>query len=219
MSLPSATGCTASGTSLTIGTLSGATALLAGMVTSWAAQSGVNGGAIVSGGTLYDGSGTHLYTAVPLTGGTGSGAQASVQVTGGVVTSVTITTIGTGYLTGDQLSAAVANLGNNGGSGFVYGVTGANPVTPPITLVTNTSGGTGSGGVWTTSAATGIGAGGTTVTFELASPPINMADFPNLPIVPDTSAAVIPQPGTVIGAVPPLPLPITGGGQASYPIG
>lgn len=79
---------------------------------------GIYGGSIISGGTLY---GTGSYTNVPLTGGTGSGAQASVTVTGGVVTTVTITAEGSGYLIGDVLSASNANLGGTG-SGFSWSV-------------------------------------------------------------------------------------------------
>lgn len=79
------------------------------------------------GGSAYT-NGT--YTAVPLTGGTGTGAQATVVVAGGVVTTVTITTAGTGYNVCDQLSALAASIGGTG-SGFhvnVATVSGASPV-------------------------------------------------------------------------------------------
>jgi hypothetical protein len=69
------------------------------------------------GGSGYDSGGTHTYTGVPLTGGSGTGAVATIVVTGGVVTAVTITTPGTGYVVGDVLSASNANLGGTG-SGF-----------------------------------------------------------------------------------------------------
>lgn len=75
-------------------------------------------GSIISGGTLY---GNGSYVNVPLTGGTGSGAQASVTVAGGIVTAVTITAQGQDYLVGDVLSASNANLGGTG-SGFSYSV-------------------------------------------------------------------------------------------------
>lgn len=68
----------------------------------------------VTGGSSYT-NGT--YTAVPLTGGNGSGAQATVVVSGGAVTTVTITTAGTRYDVNDVLSAAAANIGGTG-SGF-----------------------------------------------------------------------------------------------------
>jgi hypothetical protein len=87
------------------------------------ATSGLAGG-ITAFGTLTGGSGyasgfSNTYVFVPLTGGTGSGAQATIAVTAGVVTSVTISTDnpGSGYLAGDVLSAAAANLGGTG-SGF-----------------------------------------------------------------------------------------------------
>ena len=55
---------------------------------------------------------------VPLTGGTGAGAQADMNVSaGGEVTVVSLTTGGDGYTAGDSLSAAASNLGGSG-SGF-----------------------------------------------------------------------------------------------------
>ncbi len=72
-------------------------------------------------GSGYTNNGT--YTDVSLTGGTGSGAKATIVVAGNAVTSVTLTDKGTGYKTGDILSAAAANIGT-GGSGFAVAVTG-----------------------------------------------------------------------------------------------
>ena len=69
-------------------------------------------------GTLYT-NGT--YTAVSLTGGTGSGAKATIVVSGGGVSSVTLTTAGTGYTVGDVLSATAASIGGTG-SGFTINV-------------------------------------------------------------------------------------------------
>lgn len=66
------------------------------------------------GGTLYT-NGT--YTAVTLTGGSGSGAKATIVVSGGSVTSVTITMPGNGYVVGNTLSATAASIGGTG-SGF-----------------------------------------------------------------------------------------------------
>jgi hypothetical protein len=81
----------------------------------------------IVGGSAYT-AGT--YTAVPLTGGSGSGAQATIVVAGGVVTTVTVTTAGTGYAPLDVLSAAAANIGGTG-SGFtcqVATLTSGSPV-------------------------------------------------------------------------------------------
>ena len=66
------------------------------------------------GGTSYVNA---TYTAVPLTGGSGTGAKATIVVSGGAVTSVTITTIGNDYVVGNTLSASNSNLGG-AGSGF-----------------------------------------------------------------------------------------------------
>ena len=46
------------------------------------------------------------YYAVPLTGGTGTGALATVVVSGGAITSVTVVNGGTGYTVGDVLTIA-----------------------------------------------------------------------------------------------------------------
>jgi len=69
--------------------------------------------------TLVGGSGyvNATYTAVPLTGGSGSGAKATIVVSGGAVTSVTLTSYGNNYVIGDTLSASNTNLGG-AGSGF-----------------------------------------------------------------------------------------------------
>jgi hypothetical protein len=69
---------------------------------------------ILVGGSLYT-NGT--YTAVPLTGGSGSGAKATIVVAGAVVSSVTVTTQGNSYVVGDTLSATAATIGGTG-SGF-----------------------------------------------------------------------------------------------------
>jgi hypothetical protein len=75
-------------------------------------------GAISNPGSLYiDGT----YTAVPLTGGTGSGATATITVLGGAVTASILTAPGIGYTVGDVLSVSNTNLGNTG-SGFTQPV-------------------------------------------------------------------------------------------------
>lgn len=75
-------------------------------------------GAITEGGTGYiDG----VYTDVPLTGGTGSGAEATIVVSGGAVTITLITDPGKLYSIGDSLSADNTNLGGSG-SDFDFNV-------------------------------------------------------------------------------------------------
>lgn len=80
------------------------------------------GTGIATLGSLVAGSGydtDNVYPGVSLTGGTGSGAVATITVSGGVVTSVVLTTPGTGYVQGDVLSADDADIGGRtGGSAF-----------------------------------------------------------------------------------------------------
>ena len=80
-------------------------------------------GPVLTLSTLVGGSGyvNATYTAVPLTGGSGTGAQATIVVSGGAVTSVTITNIGNDYVVGNTLSASNTNLGGSG-SGFLITV-------------------------------------------------------------------------------------------------
>lgn len=54
------------------------------------------------------------YTSVDLTGGSGTSAVATVVVAGSTITSITVTTAGTGYVVGDSLTIAGGDLG--GGS-------------------------------------------------------------------------------------------------------
>lgn len=77
-------------------------------------------GGVVIVQIVNDGNGSYTngtYTAVPLTGGTGTSAQATIVVSGNSITSVTITAQGTGYSVGDLLSASSASIGGTG-SGF-----------------------------------------------------------------------------------------------------
>jgi hypothetical protein len=69
----------------------------------------------ISGGSSYV-NGT--YTNVPLTGGSGFGAQATIVVSGNAVSSVSISKTGSHYATGDSLSAATSTIGGGSGSGF-----------------------------------------------------------------------------------------------------
>lgn len=63
-----------------------------------------------------------LYSNVPMTGGSGSGATANVFVSGGLVTSVEICHAGNFYAVGDVLSIAVQEVGGNG-TDITYTVT------------------------------------------------------------------------------------------------
>ena len=77
-------------------------------------------GAIATVGRLVGGSGytNGTFTNVNLTGGSGSSAQATIVVSGGSVTSVTITTAGTGYLGDDASFTRVATIAT---SNFDFG--------------------------------------------------------------------------------------------------
>jgi len=95
-----------------------------GRATTLEAGGGVLGGTITAAGSAYNDSTAGTFTLVPLTGGLGAGVQATVVLgASGQVTTVTITTPGNGYVVGDVLSADLADLGNDGGSGFLYTVT------------------------------------------------------------------------------------------------
>lgn len=71
------------------------------------------------------------YTAVSLTGGSGTGAKATVIVSGGVVTSVIITTTGVAYSVSDVISASNTNVG---GTGSGFSVTVASVTSIKVTL-------------------------------------------------------------------------------------
>lgn len=83
------------------------------------------------GGTLYT-NGT--YTGVALTGGTGTSATANIVVSGNTVSTVTLVNAGTGYTTGDVLSATAASIGGTG-SGFSITIENVDTFTPdPLNL-------------------------------------------------------------------------------------
>lgn len=84
----------------------------------------------ITGGSAYT-NGT--YTLVPLTGGSGTGAQATIVVAGNVVTTVTVTTVGNYYDAGDVLSATAASIGGTG-SGFSVPVATTNGQFTPSDL-------------------------------------------------------------------------------------
>lgn len=81
----------------------------------------------LTAGTGYNGGASHTFAGVALSGGTGTGAIGTVVLgASGVVSSITVTTAGSGYLVGDQLFVTSANIvaagGASGGgsSGFAF---------------------------------------------------------------------------------------------------
>jgi hypothetical protein len=60
-----------------------------------------------------------VYSSVPLTGGSGTGALADITVTGNAVTAVDVADGGKNYLVGDVLSADPVNIGG-AGAGFTF---------------------------------------------------------------------------------------------------
>lgn len=111
-------------------------------------------------GTLYT---TGTYTSVPLTGGSGSGALATVTVAGGGVTSVEITTAGSGYQTGDIVSAAAVDIGGTG-SGFSAQITQVDSFSP------------GSSALWQFDIGYDVGGGASKL---LAHPGLNLPNVDN----------------------------------------
>lgn len=92
----------------------------------------ITGLGTITGGTLYT-NGT--YAAVPLTGGSGTGATANITVAGGLVVLVTEVAPGKNYVVGDTLSATAGTIGGTG-SGFSVPVASVNTgliqfTTPP----------------------------------------------------------------------------------------
>lgn len=75
-------------------------------------------GSVNALGTLTGGSGytSGYYEDVALTGGTGTGARANIKIVAGIVTSVEMTALGSGYTAADDLSASTATIG--AGTGF-----------------------------------------------------------------------------------------------------
>lgn len=83
---------------------------------------GMLSGTALGTGTISAGGGSYVngvYSSVPLTGGSGTGAVAEITVSGNAVTAVDIDDGGKNYVVGDILSADPANIGGSG-AGFTY---------------------------------------------------------------------------------------------------
>jgi len=93
-------------------------------------------GNITAAGTGYT---PAIYTDVPLTGGSGSGATATITVSGTQVSNVVINSSGTGYVSGNILSASATNLGGTG-SGFQYTISNNPGTITSFTFVNRGSG-------------------------------------------------------------------------------
>ena len=162
-------------------------ATFAGSVNGIATISAITGGSNYTNGT---------YTLVPLTGGTGTGAQGTVVVAGNTVTSVTITSAGTGYTVADAMSASSALLGNGINAlntGSLVG--GTNYGTGTYTNVPLT-GGTGSNA----QATIVVGAGGDVTSVTLTARGINYTAADNLSAAASNLGGVTSGVGT-LGAV------------------
>lgn len=89
--------------------------------------------ALNSGGTLYDGSGTHTYTGITATGATsGATCTCSVTVTGGVCGNMSSIASSGNFIVGEKITIPVASLGNNGGSGANWTATALSSGSPVI---------------------------------------------------------------------------------------
>lgn len=130
-------------------------------------------GGVVTTGTIVGGASytAGTYTNVALTGGSGSSAKATIVVSaGGAVTSVTLSTAGSGYFIGDQLSATAASIGGTG-SGFAAYVSVLNSSAAPVVIKMEFGSGTATttpglwvtgGTSWTSSGTVGAATNGAT---------------------------------------------------------
>jgi hypothetical protein len=102
----------------------------------------------VTGGSSYT---NGVYTGVTLTGGSGTGAKGTVVIAGNVVTSISITSPGQGYLATNVLVPLTAEVGGTG-SGASTTVSDIGIANAPINLSDVTEGlktAINAGGVWT----------------------------------------------------------------------
>lgn len=105
--------------------------------TTFIKQGGVSPNIIVTNGGQYGGTPT-----VTISGGSGSGATAVANMTDGVVTSITLTSAGTGYLAGDVLTVSFS--GGSPAAGTILSIDltdGGNGYTSLPTVVFTPSGG------------------------------------------------------------------------------
>jgi gliding motility-associated-like protein len=139
------------------------------------------------------------YNNVSLTGGTGTGAKASLVIVGGGVSTVTLTTGGTGYVTGDVLSATPATLGGVG-TGFKFTLTNAGPVIHPVgagtTVIEATQQGSAAG---TIKPVTATLPADVTASLTISAPAIT---FPALGTKPYTNVDFMPGATSPVTTVP-----------------
>ena len=103
---------------------------------------------VATGGSAYT---NGVYTGVTLTGGSGTGAKGTVVIAGNVVTSISITSPGQGYVATNVLVPLTADVGGTG-SGANTTVSDVGIANAPITLSDVTEGLQtiiNAGGVWT----------------------------------------------------------------------
>jgi len=130
-----------------------------------------NSNGILIVGTLTLGTGgtglvDDTFLARSLGNGTGTGAEATVVVAGNVVTSITITNVGSGYVVGDELTIAGADLGGSGT--YTIGALEQDQILTEISAVQITTDGTGyTAGDTVTIAASDIGTPAIAPTFIL----------------------------------------------------
>lgn len=111
-------------------------AALAGSTNGIATTSAITGGSNYTNGTYID---------VALTGGTGTGAKATIVVSSNAVSSVAITSAGSGYAVSDSISAAAATLGNGINTLTTGSLVGGTNYGPGTYTNVPLTGGTGSG--------------------------------------------------------------------------
>lgn len=92
-------------------------------------NSSVESGSLIGGAGYVNG----VYTDVPLTGGSGSGATADITVAANIVTGIVFVDRGVNYTVGDVLSANAADLGG-AGAGFSVTVLSVESAFDPLDI-------------------------------------------------------------------------------------